>query len=74
MFESFRVIDVDTHITEPPDTWSSRVSSKWGDAVPRIERVDGYDVWVINGRPWAKPGNTAMAGFDGTLPLSLIHI
>lgn len=68
MFERYRVIDVDTHITEPPDTWSSRVSSRWGDAVPRIERIDGFDVWVINGRPWAKPGNTAMAGFDGTLP------
>lgn len=68
MFERFSVIDVDTHITEPPDTWSSRMSSRWGDAVPRIEHLDGFDVWVINGRPWAKPGNTAMAGFDGTLP------
>ena len=68
MFERYRVIDVDTHITEPPDTWSARMSSKWGDAVPRIERIDGFDTWVIDGTPWAKPGNTAMAGFDGTLP------
>jgi predicted TIM-barrel fold metal-dependent hydrolase len=62
------VIDVDTHITEPPDTWTSRMSARWGDLVPRIERIDGFDVWVINGEPYAKPGNTAMAGFDGTLP------
>jgi predicted TIM-barrel fold metal-dependent hydrolase len=68
MFERFTVIDADTHITEPPDTWSARVSAKWGDAVPRIERINGYDTWVIAGRPWAKPGNTAMAGFDGYLP------
>lgn len=68
LFERFGVIDVDTHITEPPDTWLGRMPSKWGEAIPHIERIDGFDVWVINGTPYAKPGNTAMAGFDGTLP------
>lgn len=68
LFERFSVIDVDTHITEPPDTWSSRMPSKWGEAIPRIERIDGFDTWVIDGKPFSKPGNTAMAGFDGTLP------
>ncbi len=62
------VIDVDTHITEPPDTWTTRMASKWGDAIPRVENVGGYDMWLINGVPYAKPGHTAMAGFDGTLP------
>src|SRR5688572_3479024 len=68
LFERFGVIDVDTHITEPPDTWLGRMPSKWGEAIPHIERVNGFDTWVINGQPYAKPGNTAMAGFDGTLP------
>jgi len=68
LFDRFDVIDVDTHVTEPPDTWTARMPAKWGDAVPHVERLDGFDVWVINGRRWAKPGNTAMAGFDGTLP------
>ncbi|MFI5042570.1 MAG: amidohydrolase family protein, partial [Acidimicrobiales bacterium] len=68
LFERFGVIDVDTHITEPPDTWLGRMPSKWGDAIPHIERVEGFDTWVIDGKPYAKPGNTAMAGFDGTLP------
>ena len=43
LFERFPVIDVDTHLTEPPDVWTSRVSSKWGDAVPHIVHVDGMD-------------------------------
>jgi predicted TIM-barrel fold metal-dependent hydrolase len=68
LFERFEVIDVDTHITEPPDTWLGRMPSKWGEAIPHIERIGGFDTWVINGQPYAKPGNTAMAGFDGTLP------
>ena len=63
-----RVIDVDTHITEPPDTWTARMASKWGEAIPRVERIGGVDTWVVNGKPYSKPGNTAMAGFDGTLP------
>ena len=68
LFDRFDIIDVDTHITEPPDTWTARMPSRWGEAIPHIERRDGFDVWVINGQGWAKPGNTAMAGFDGTLP------
>ena len=36
-----RIIDVDSHITEPLDVWTARMSkAKWGDAVPHIERVD----------------------------------
>ncbi len=35
----FHVIDVDTHIIEPPDLWTSRMSSKWGDRVPHV-RLD----------------------------------
>ena len=38
-FDEYRVIDVDTHVTEPPDVWTSRVASKWKDRVPRVERV-----------------------------------
>jgi predicted TIM-barrel fold metal-dependent hydrolase len=68
LFDRFDVIDVDTHVTEPADTWTSRMSSRWGSDIPHIDRVDGFDVWVVNGTHWAKPGNTAMAGFDGTLP------
>lgn len=62
------IIDVDTHITEPPDTWTSRMASKWGDLIPRIGQVNGADYWFIDGKPYSKPGNTAMAGFDGVLP------
>ena len=25
------IIDVDTHLTEPPDVWTTRVPSKWID-------------------------------------------
>ena len=68
LFEQTMVIDVDTHVTEPPDTWTARVSSKWGDAVPHVERIKDKDMWVAGGTKLAIPGQSAMAGFDGTLP------
>ena len=30
------IIDADTHVVEPPDLWTSRMSSKWGDLVPHV--------------------------------------
>ena len=38
LFDRYRVIDVDSHVSEPADVWTSRVSSRWGDSVPHIER------------------------------------
>ena len=32
MFDRYKVIDVDTHITEPADVWTARVSSKWASS------------------------------------------
>ncbi len=68
IFDRIRAIDTDTHITEPPDVWTDRVASKWGDAVPHVKRVDGRDVWFIRDQMTGGPGWTTMAGFDGSFP------
>lgn len=69
LFDRFKAIDTDTHITEPPNLWTDRVSTRrWGDAVPHVEKVDGRDVWFISGEPCGSPGSTTMAGFDGSFP------
>lgn len=35
--EDYKVIDVDTHVSEAEDLWTSRVSvKKWGDLVPHV--------------------------------------
>lgn len=68
LFDQHRAIDTDTHVTEPPDTWTARLASKWGDRIPHIERVDGLDLWIIGGEPAGGPGMVTAAGFDGTIP------
>jgi len=71
LFDRFRVIDVDTHLTEPPDTWTSRVAGRLRDKVPHIERHDGQDAWFADGNRIGAPGYFSMAGFDGVLPASV---
>ena len=71
LFDRYRVIDVDTHLTEPPDVWTARMPAKVHDLVPHIERRDGRDVWVADGNVIGGPGFYSMAGFDGVLPASV---
>jgi predicted TIM-barrel fold metal-dependent hydrolase len=68
LFDQYRVIDVDTHLTEPADLWTSRVPSSMVDDVPRIERKGGMDVWVVGDQFIGAPGAYSMAGFDGVIP------
>ncbi len=68
LFDRFKVIDVDTHLTEPPGVWTDRVAKKWGDSVPHVERVDGQDVWIAEGNRISTPGSVSMAGWDGYIP------
>jgi predicted TIM-barrel fold metal-dependent hydrolase len=68
IFDRVRPIDTDTHVTEPADLWTSRVASKWGDAVPHVKRVEGRDFWFIRDQMVSGPGFTSAAGFDGSFP------
>lgn len=44
-----RLIDADTHINEPPGLWIDRVPSQYRDQVPRMERFEEGDAWVMEG-------------------------
>jgi len=69
IFDRVKAIDTDTHITEPPDVWTARVSTtKWGDAVPHVKKHEGRDIWFIRDQTVGAPGFTTMAGFNGSPP------
>ena len=68
LFADVAVIDVDTHITEPPDLWQSRMPAKWADQIPTVQRINERDYWVINGKRTLAPGSVSMAGYDGHPP------
>ena len=62
---NYTIIDVDTHVTETPDLWTSRAPARLRDRVPRVETTDdGRLSWVVGGGGSliASPGLTATAG------------
>jgi predicted TIM-barrel fold metal-dependent hydrolase len=63
--ERYAVADVDSHIIEPADLWTARVSSRWGDLVPHVrfhERLQ-EDRWYIGDRKLFGVGAFAQAGW-----------
>ncbi len=70
LFDRHDVIDVDTHLTEPPDVWTARMPAALHDRVPHVERIDGVDVWMADGQRLGAPGYYSMAGWDGIMPVS----
>lgn len=48
LLDGIHVIDTDTHLSEPPDLWTSRAPAALRDRLPRIvEGDDGKRRWVI---------------------------
>lgn len=70
--DEIKVIDVDTHVTEPVDIWTSRVSKKWGDKVPHVREhpESGNPVWFLNDKPSAGVAATTYAGWKKWPPES----
>lgn len=44
-----KVIDADTHLTEPHDLWVKRAPASIRDRVPQVKMLDGRRSWVIDG-------------------------
>ena len=43
-----KVIDTDSHISEPLDLWSSRAPAGYRDRLPRVVEIDGERHWVVD--------------------------
>jgi predicted TIM-barrel fold metal-dependent hydrolase len=48
-FRGRKVIDVDTHLTEPHDLWTRRAPARLKDRVPQVKVRGGVRSWVIDG-------------------------
>ena len=59
----YTFISVDDHLMEPPDTFTGRIPSKFGDRGPHVvETEEGHEVWVIEGKPYFQVGFMCVAG------------
>ena len=66
----YHIIDVDTHIIEPPDLWTSRVSKKWGDLVPhvKVSAKSGVERWFVGQDRLPAVASVAHAGWKDFPP------
>ena len=63
-FADLKVIDVDAHITEPDDLWTSRAPAGYEDRVPRVIEVNGERVWSIDGVVLGRSGGGSVIKND----------
>ena len=64
--DQLRVIDVDTHLTEPHDLWSSRAPAAYADRLPRVADVDGRPHWILDGEPLGAASSSGVVRPDGS--------
>jgi len=63
---ALRIIDVDAHITEPPDLWTRNAPAAYADRVPRVVEMDGALQWVVDGVPIGRAMGASVIRRDGT--------
>jgi predicted TIM-barrel fold metal-dependent hydrolase len=68
--DDVKVIDADTHFTEPYDLWTSRAPAAYKDRVLHVEERDGVATWVVDGNELGfASGGGVVARDDSKLPL-----
>jgi predicted TIM-barrel fold metal-dependent hydrolase len=69
-FEGFKVIDADTHLSEPHDLWLKNAPAKYRDRVPQVKPLKGQMCWVIDGDKSIGDGANPLSAVakDGSRP------
>jgi len=60
-----RIIDVDSHLTEPHDLWTKNAPAEYVDRVPRVVDVDGIPMWSIDGVTLSRASASGVIRPDG---------
>ena len=65
LFPGVRVIDADTHLTEPHDLWTSRAPRGFEDRVPHVVDVDGEPTWTVDGVALSRASASSVVRSNG---------
>src|SRR5581483_9312034 len=60
------VIDVDTHLTEPHDLWTSRAPKGFEERVPHVEMIKDDPQWAVDGVILGRASASSVVGPGGT--------
>jgi predicted TIM-barrel fold metal-dependent hydrolase len=64
--DGLKVIDADTHITEPHDLWTSHAPAAYRDRVPQVHDVDGTAMWTVDGLVLQRASASSVIRRDGS--------
>jgi predicted TIM-barrel fold metal-dependent hydrolase len=59
------LVSADSHVVEPPDLWTARMSKRWGDRIPRVEGGPDGARFVCEDVPPFGIGAFSAADVDG---------
>src|SRR4051794_20155982 len=61
-----RVIDADTHLTEPHDLWTRHAPAALRDRVPQVRLIDGTQMWTVDGVTLGRASASSVVHRDGS--------
>ncbi|MGW0633058.1 amidohydrolase family protein [Streptomyces sp. NPDC002758] len=70
LVSQIKVVDADSHITEPPDLWTTRVGRELLELAPRTvsDEKRGFDRWWVGSKRLGGVGASAAAGWPEPFP------
>ncbi|MDB5972252.1 MAG: Amidohydrolase [Hydrocarboniphaga sp.] len=60
LFEGIKIVDCDTHFTEPQDLWTANAPAGLKDKMPHVKRIDGADRWYIGDKDFGSIGGNVI--------------
>ena len=61
LFEGIKIVDCDTHFTEPKDLWTANAPAGMKDKMPHVKRIDDSDQWFVGDRHFGSLGGNVIA-------------
>ena len=61
LFKGIKIIDCDTHFTEPPDLWTANAPAGLKDKMPHVKRINGADQWFVGDQNFGSIGGNVIA-------------
>jgi predicted TIM-barrel fold metal-dependent hydrolase len=61
LFEGIKIVDCDTHFTEPADLWTSHAPPALKDKMPHVKRINGADQWYVGDRHFGSIGGNVIS-------------
>lgn len=61
LFTGIKIVDCDTHFTEPKDLWTSNAPAGMKDKMPHVRRIEDADRWFVGDKDFGSIGGNVIA-------------